>query len=120
VALAGPLNLPGAVLLGSESRPNAATLYVPPEYVDQPAAYRCHICGSEFPETQARVWQKHVGDCARAHMSEIQASTPRARAKGGPFDPETWDPELDEHMREVGRRMLREGRMEVLPHERAT
>jgi len=44
---------------------------------------------------------------------------PSQRNKGGPFDPESWDPEVEAHMREVGRTMLREGRLEVLPHERA-
>jgi hypothetical protein len=79
----------------------------------------CHVCGSEFGEGQEQVWQRHVGDCARRHMDEILAMRPSERNKGGPWDPETWDPEVDAHMREVGRRMLRERRLEVLPHERA-
>lgn len=79
----------------------------------------CHVCGEKFGEGQEQLWQKHVGECARAHMDEILASRPSERNKGGPFDPETWDPEVEAHMREVGKRMLAEGRLEVLPHERA-
>lgn len=79
----------------------------------------CNVCGAEFGEGQEQTWQKHVGNCARKHMDEILAMRPSQRNKGGPFDPDTWDPEVEAHMREVGRRMLREGRLEVLPHERA-
>jgi hypothetical protein len=80
----------------------------------------CHVCGSKFGEGQEQVWQKHVGECARAHMDEIQASTPSERAKGGPWDPNNWDPEVEEYLqRVVGPRMLREGRFEMKPSEYA-
>jgi hypothetical protein len=38
--------------------------------------------------------------------------------RGGPFDPETWDPEEEAHLLRVGRRMREEGRWEVKPNER--
>src|SRR5438552_18365309 len=100
-----PLNLRGAIIL--DAAPPTRVVGV------------CHVCGSEFGEGQEQTWQKHVGDCARKHMDEILAMRPSERNKGGPFDPETWDPEVEAHMAEVGRRMLRERRLEVLPHERA-
>jgi hypothetical protein len=34
-------------------------------------------------------------------------------------DPEFGDPEIEEHMRKVGKRMLAEGRWEVKPSEKA-
>ena|SRR5215831_6563354 len=112
------LNLHGGILLGEQPAPRARTLYVPSGYEDR-VAFRCNVCGAGFPQEQAAVWQRHVGECARRNMDEILASRPSERNRGGPFDPESWDPELEAHMREVGRTMLREGRMEVKRSERA-
>jgi hypothetical protein len=108
----------GAVLLGEQPPQRGLTIYVPSGY-ERPVVGVCHVCGAEFGEGQEEVWQRHVGACARAHIDEIRASTPSARNRGGPFDPETFDPEVDAHMAEVGRRMRAEGRLEVLPSERA-
>lgn len=111
----------GAVVLGPDGRPavpRSATLYVPSGY-EQRVAFTCNVCGAGFPQEQALAWERHVGACARGHMDEIMASSPREQARGGPFDPENWDPEVEAHMREVGRTMLREGRLEVKPRERA-
>jgi len=94
-------------------------LIVPPEYADRRPAFACNVCGSQFPNEQRAVYERHVGECARAHEAEILAMRPSVRLKGGPFDPESWDPEAEAHMRKVGERMLREGRMEVKPAERA-
>jgi hypothetical protein len=57
--------------------------------------------------------------CARRHLDEIRASSPRERNRGGPFDPDQWDPEIDAHMKRVGERMLKEGRLEMDRSERA-
>jgi hypothetical protein len=103
--MAARLNLRGAVLL--DAAPPTRVVGV------------CHVCGAKFGEGSETAWQRHVGECARAHMDEIMAARPSQALKGGPFDPESWDPEVEAHMRKVGETMLREGRMEVLPHERA-
>lgn len=80
---------------------------------------KCHVCGSEFGEGQEAAWEKHVGRCARAHIDDIRQSAHEQLRKGTLWDEDTWDPEVAAHLREVGKRMLREGRLEVLPHERA-
>lgn len=75
------------------------------------------VCGKPFFPGEERAFQKHVGECAREHADEIRAESPRQKMPV--FDEETWDPEVAAHMREVGRRMLREGRLETKPNERA-
>lgn len=111
------------VLLDARRRPRARplTILVPRghEQEDVVIVGRCHVCGSEFGPGEEQAWRSHVGKCARAHIDEIRASAPSERVKGTLWDPNNFDPEVDAHMREVGRRMLREGRWEVLPHERA-
>lgn len=109
------------VLLDATGRPHRGglTILVPQGHEDVYVVGRCHVCGAEFGEGQEQAWQKHVGACARKHMDEILASRPSERNKGTLWDPNMWDPELDEHMRQVGLAMAREGRMEVRRNERA-
>lgn len=76
----------------------------------------CNICGYEAPYRDA---QAHMVRCARQYMDAIRAASPSQKWKGEAFDPETWDPEVEEHLKRVGQRMLREGRMTVKPNERA-
>lgn len=83
----------------------------------EPNGY-CSICDCDLWGTVGDL-QKHMAACAREHIDEIRAQAPSVRHKGGPFDPETWDPEVDAHMKKVGERMLKEGRLETLPSERA-
>ena len=106
-------------MAGAELAQRRSGLIVPPAYADSRPAFRCNVCGSEFPNEQRHVYERHVGDCARAHEAEIQAMRPSVRNRSGPFDPETWDPEVEAHMQKVGQQMLREGRFEVKPSERA-
>lgn len=114
------MSLAQGVLLGQNRRPaHALTILVPRGYDDTTIVGVCHVCDAKFGEGQEEAWQRHVGKCARAHMDEIRASTPKARQRGTVFDPENWDPEVEDYMLSVGKRMLREGRMEVKPHERA-
>lgn len=74
------------------------------------------ICGRLFYERERLAWQQHVGRCARSHEAEIRAESLKGRMPV--FDPENWDPQYEEHMRKVGERMLREGRLETKPNER--
>jgi hypothetical protein len=80
----------------------------------EPVAYKCNVCGWGFTASESREWQKHVGDCARQNMTEIVAKSP----KGTVWDDEEWSPEASKHVREVGERMLKEGRLEMKPSER--
>jgi hypothetical protein len=72
-------------------------------------------CGREFYEDERLAFQHHVGACAREHMEHIQAQRLTARLPA--FAP--WDEEVEAHMRVVGERMRREGRLTVRPNERA-
>lgn len=79
--------------------------------------FRCKLCEATFHDPI--VWERHVSGCAQRSLDEIRARSPRVRNKGGPFDPETWDPDEERHMRKVGERMLRDGDFEVKRNERA-
>jgi hypothetical protein len=113
----------GGVLLNQRRRPHHRLQILVPSGYESGEAYivgKCHVCGSEFGEGQEAAWQRHVGDCARKHMGEILANRPSERQKGGPFDPDNWDREVDDYMvNVVGKRMREEGRFEVRPSERA-
>jgi hypothetical protein len=73
------------------------------------------VCGKRFYPGEERAWQRHVGECARAHEAEIAAVSLKRRMPV--FDDDTWDPEWAEHMRKLGARMKAEGRLETKPHE---
>jgi hypothetical protein len=103
---------------GVELAQRRSGLIVPPEYADRRPAFRCNVCGAEFPNEQRGSWQRHVGECARVHAAEIEAMRPSVRNKGGPFDPENWNPDAEAHLRKVGKRMLREGRMTLKRNEK--
>jgi hypothetical protein len=84
---------------------------------DQTPVGLCLICEAKFYRGQEDEWQRHVGACARAHRAEIEEALEKRRKSI--FNEDNWDPEIAAHMREVGERMKREGRLEVLPSERA-
>lgn len=111
------------------------TLYVPRGYeteqdrMDDEAAGGYHlcrvlidaaeerICGTVFELGKVREYQRHLRRCAAEHIDEIRKGSPHTRM---PFlSPNAWDPEVEEHMRAVGRRMAAEGRLEVKKSERA-
>lgn len=105
-----------------ETRAPGLTLYVPQGYEDEdPYPLKCLVpgCGARFSIDHKPLWERHVGECARANLDALREISPVARQKGTVFDEDSWDPELAEHMRGVGERMQREGRMEVRPNERA-
>jgi hypothetical protein len=74
-------------------------------------------CGAPFWPGQEGDFERHVQRCRVQHEEEIHNNSPRARMPI--FDEASWDPEIAAHMREVGRRMLKEGRFVVHKHERA-
>ncbi len=110
----------GAVLLNARGQRESArelTIILPASARE--AAFECTICGARFLCHQAQLYERHTAQCAREHIDEIRAMAPSHRKRGTPFDPENWDPEVEAHMRQVGRRMIAEGRLEVRPNERA-
>jgi len=92
------------------------TIWTPPGS-GPPNGY-CSICDCDLWGTVGDL-QKHMAACARENIDTIRAAAPSAKNKGGPFDPENWDPEVEAHLREVGKRMLKEGRLEMHDSERA-
>lgn len=74
-------------------------------------------CGQPFWPGEERKFQSHVTACAKEHETEIRNESPRNKLPI--FDEANWDPEVAAHMREVGRRMIREGRFVVHKHEKA-
>jgi hypothetical protein len=76
----------------------------------------CHLCGEVWPPERVTDWQGHFQQCIREHQGDIhEMSVERQR------HPANWvpDPEVAAHMEKVGKRMIREGRLEVKPSERA-
>lgn len=89
-----------------------------PAYVcTVPVSEDGEICGRCWYDGEERAYQAHVGKCARSHLQEIDAQ--RLKTRAPIFDEESWDPEVAEHLRKVGKRMRAEGRLEVRPNEKA-
>lgn len=74
---------------------------------------RCNVCGERFYAGQEDVWQAHVGPCARRNLDEIM----HERGKRKDVFTESADPELEDYMLGVGRKLLAEGRWERRPNE---
>lgn len=118
----------GIILPGSAQRADAGiTMFVPGRYCEDGAvaAFRCTVpidangatCGAAFTKEQHGLYERHTGRCARQHEDVWRRAAPSHRLPV--FDESNWDPEVAAHMRVVGARMLREGRMTVKPSERA-
>lgn len=103
------------MLLGAGSTPRRKPSLLLPGY--DIIVGRCEVpgCGAVFHEGEEAAWQAHVGPCARRNLDRIH-SVMKGRHLPA-FD--DFDPEVSEHLRRVGERMLREGRMEVKPNEAA-
>jgi hypothetical protein len=112
----------GIILPNGVVPPRAAQLLVPRGYEDPEPPVMvgvCHTCDARFYRGQEEDWQRHVGDCARAHLGEIMAARAEHKKRMAVFDDDSWDPEIRQHMDKVGERMKREGRLVVRPNERA-
>jgi hypothetical protein len=90
-----------------------SVLWVPRQYAERPLACTVPGCEVRFYADQKDAWQRHVGNCARANMDRIKAATKL------PAFMEDYDPEISQHMRGVGERMIEEGRLEIKANERA-
>lgn len=92
-------------------------LWIPPAAREQ--RFVCRVPGPEGPcgavfATEAGL-VRHLRSCTAAHEGEIRTGSIRHRVPAL----DAWDPEVEQHMRHVGRRMVAEGRMRVKPSERA-
>jgi len=80
----------------------------------------CDRDGTPFYAGQEQEWQRHVGWCSKRNRDKILEVIQEHKDRLPIFRDDTlWDPEVKEHMRKVGARMLDEGRLTVKPSERA-
>lgn len=105
------LILPGATARGD------LTILVPQGY-ERPATGECFLCGEMFAPGDNVVahMKKCVTDAGHDHRQDHEDRKERLAIF---YDREAWDPEVEDHLRKVGQRMLKEGRWEVKPNERA-
>jgi len=118
----------GGIVLPGDARRGMGTLHVPRGYESDPenAPVLVGVCtvpgcereGKPFYRGQEDQWQRHVGWCARKNRDKIGEVIEERNDRMKIFSPESWDPEWTAHQREVGKRMLREGRLVPKPHER--
>lgn len=108
------MSLARGVILGEQA---AVPTIIVPSSAERPVVGKCTVPGCDlvFYAGEEVAWQRHVGPCARANLDKIRA----VMREQPVFSEDNWDPELAKHMRGVGKRMLKEGRLEVKPHERA-
>ena len=106
------------------ARGMAGTIYLPPGSDMIPKKWTCRcptegggVCGEQFDMDDVDRFTRHVLRCRERNEEAIHKASPRTRQPL--LDPNSWDPEIETHMRKVGRRMRREGRMVILPRERA-
>lgn len=109
------MSLARGVILG-EKKPDGLTILVPRGNED-PLSLLCLVpgCGKAFARGEKEAWQRHCASCAKANLDKIHAAMDRRPA----LMREDFDPEVSKHMRQVGARMIEEGRLEVKPSERA-
>lgn len=77
----------------------------------------CSSCDKVFFRGEEQAWQKHVYECAMQQLPEILAARAEQKKRMAVFN-ESWNPDVDEHLRKVGERMLREGRLVMRKSER--
>lgn len=108
----------GLILPGDAPTPGGLTILVPRGYETQGGPQpigECFVCGDAFYDRKAA--ERHFRRCAMENIDELRH---RSVANRLPFfNEDFWDPEIAAHMRRVGERMLREGRLTVKPSERA-
>jgi hypothetical protein len=78
---------------------------------------QCDLCGTPF--FSHRDLRAHFATPEHRDAVEAEIAERRAQQKRLAFLHESDDPEVEAHLREVGKRMRAEGRWEVKPSERA-
>lgn len=119
--------MPAGIILDSTGKPLQARtrrLFVPNGHEDEAPIGHCWVCqmakgvATKFYAGEEEAWQRHVGLCARANMDVIRANSPFERNRDNVFG-QSQDPEAEEHLLKIGRRMVAEGRYELKRSERA-
>lgn len=77
----------------------------------------CFICG--VPTYSERDMRAHLASSEHREAAEENRLAEQARKARVPFMHDDPDPEVTEHLKGVGKKMLAEGRMVVKPNERA-
>jgi hypothetical protein len=97
-------------------------IVVPRDLADEDRLFVCRVpkadgsaCGHVEPLDE-RSNLAHMRACVAENRESIHSQSPRRRL---PAIYESVDPEVDAHMKRVGDRMRREGRLVVKPSERA-
>lgn len=110
----------GLILPGEAARQGVPELLVPRGYESGPRVLvgKCLVCDATFHRGEEDEWQRHVGRCARQALPELMDARAEERKRLAVFDEENWNPDVAEHLRKVGKRMLAEGRMVLKPNER--
>jgi hypothetical protein len=103
------------ILPGPQPRPGL-TIMVPRGYEEPPKA-TCFLCGSDFTSDTALI--RHAKTCVNDAGHDHRMEREEKNARLEIFSEEAWDPEVSAHLRKVGQQMLKEGRWEVKPNERA-
>lgn len=109
----------GLILPGDAPRRGGLTILVPRGYEsgEREPCGECVLCDVVFFDQDEA--QRHFRRNAAKHASLAdEARAERIEQRMPVFDEESWDPEYAAHMREVGRRMLAEGRLVTRPNER--
>jgi hypothetical protein len=102
------------ILPGEKSRRSNLQILVPRDH--STVVGRCDLCELVFyDEAEAR---RHFERNARKHAEMANEMRQERLEERMPVF-EEWDPEVAAHLRKVGERMKREGRLEVRPDERA-
>jgi hypothetical protein len=80
---------------------------------------QCELCSVPFYSTRDAVSHLQTAEHGDNVEWAREAREHQKRMLAVVHDPEFGDPEIEEHMRKVGKRMLAEGRWEVKPSEKA-
>lgn len=94
-----------------------AIILIPHRFTGPPPTGYCGVC--EVPFYGDRDMRRHLRSGAHADQVEVaRAAEERRKLRLAAFTT-TDDPEIQAHLKTVGKRMLAEGRMVVKPHEKA-
>ena len=110
----------GLILPGDRPARGGLTILVPRGYetgdAPEPVGY-CALCETEFHTDEAA--RRHFEREGRRHRSLAEEARQQKLEERMPiFSEQSWDPDYAAHMRKVGRRMLREGRLVTKKNER--
>ena len=96
-------------------RRDSLTILIPDSAKHEEPGFVCMLCDSKFAKERFGDYERHVARCAK--LTHDQTLQEREDSMIEAFRPH--DPEVAAHMRQVGKRMLKEGRWTVNENEKA-